>query len=153
LSGVTVTFSVQSITYSMGSMPTYISPSWLPPVYTKFECPATEVYENNGVIVSPTPTPPVPSGYVLTAIPGAVATTDVSSAVTSTGGSAAVNLIYPKDHAYWVSVALTATATVSGTQNSTTATFILPGAAADYATAADAPPGQISPYGVATACY
>ena len=48
-------------------------------------------------------------------------------------GTANVNLIYPKDHAYWVQVALTATATVAGTQNSTTATFWLPGAAADYA--------------------
>ena len=152
LSGVSVTFSVQSITYSMGAMSTYVSPSWLPPTYTKFGCPATHVYEFNGQIVSPPPNP-VPSGYVLTAIPGSVATTDVSSAVTSSAGSANVNLIYPKDHAYWVQVALTATATVSGTQNSTTATFLLPGAASDYSTQGNAPPGQVSPYGTASSCY
>jgi len=151
LSGVTITFSVQSITYSMGAMATYTAPSWAPPTYSAFGCPATQVYEQNGVITSPAPNPT--TGYVLTAIPGSVATTDVSSAITSTSGSANVNLIYPKDHAFWVQVALTATATVSGTQNSTTATFVLPGAAADYATQAQSPPGQISPYGTRNACY
>jgi hypothetical protein len=110
------------------------------------------VYEYNGVIESPPPTP-VPANYVVTLIPGSVVTTDVSSAVTGTGGSASVNLIYPKDHAYWVQVALTATATVSGTQNSTTAQFILPGLAADYTTQTNAPPGPVSPYGQATSCY
>jgi Bacterial Ig-like domain (group 1) len=154
LSGVTVTFSVQSITYSMGAMLTYVSPTWYQPgtMYTAQDCPATQVYEYNGVIVSPAPNP-VPTGYVLTSIPGSVATTDVSSAVTSTGGSAMVNLIYPKDHSFWVGVALTATATVSGTQNSTTATFLLPGLATDYTTQTIEPPGQYSPYGTAATCY
>ncbi len=105
----------------------------------------------NGTIVSPAPSPT--TGYVLTSIPGSVATTDVSSAVTSAGGTAAVNLIYPKDHAYWVAVALTATATVSGTQNSTTATFLLPGLSTDYSSQSVAPPGEISPYGQNTSCY
>jgi hypothetical protein len=151
LSGVTITFSVKSITYFMGSL-TYVSPEWGPNPYSAQNCPATEVYEYNGQIYSPPPSP-LPNGYVLTAIPGSVAATDVSSAVTSAGGSATVNLIYPKNHALWVGVALTATATVSGTQNSTTATFILPGASADYTSQSSAPPGQTSPYGTATSCY
>jgi hypothetical protein len=152
LSGVTVTFSVQSIDYFMGKM-VYTSPLWsaVDSVPAPSNCPATQVWEMNGTITSPAPNPT--TGYVLTNIPGSVATTDVSSAVTSAGGSAAVNLIYPKDHAYWASVALTATATVSGTQNSTTATFILPGLATDYSNQSIAPPGQISPYGQATTCY
>ena len=52
-----------------------------------------------------------------------VSTAEVSgqSATTGADGSAAVTLIYPKDHARWVAVQLTATATVNGTQNSTTA--------------------------------
>jgi hypothetical protein len=154
LSGVTVTFSVQSTAYFMGGMPTYVSPSWLDGlVYVpNHSCPSTEVYELNGQIQTSVPNP-VPSNYVLTAIPGSVASTDVSSAVTTTGGTATVNLIYPKDHAYWVQVALSATATVSGTQNSTTATFILPGAAADYSNQAQSPPGQYSPYGQNGTCY
>jgi hypothetical protein len=82
-----------------------------------------------------------------------VVATDVGSATTSTGGTAAVNLIYPKDHAMWVAVALTATATVQGTQNSTTATFFLPILATDIDNPKIDPPGQTSPYGLSTTCY
>jgi hypothetical protein len=84
--------------------------------------------------------------------PGLVVSTDVGSAVTTTGGSASVNLIYPKDHAYYVAVKLTATATVTGTQSSTSAVFWLPGLAADFNTQTTAPPGPTSPYGTATTC-
>jgi hypothetical protein len=90
---------------------------------------------------------------VATAIPGSVAATDVSSATTGAGGSASFNLIYPKDHAYWVTVALTATATVQGTQNSTTSSFELLGLAADYDTQTVLPPGRYSPYGQTASCY
>jgi hypothetical protein len=84
--------------------------------------------------------------------PGLVASTDISSAMTGTGGSATVNIIYPKDHAYYVAVKLTATASVSGTQSSTSVSFWLPGAAADFNTENTAPPGPTSPYGIATTC-
>jgi hypothetical protein len=154
LSGVTVTFSLQSTGYLEGGMPTYVSPSWLEGlVYSpNAVCPNTQVYEDNGHIETVVPNP-VPANWVLTAIPGSVASTDVSSILTSAIGSGLVNLIYPKDHANWVQVALTATATVAGTQNSTTATFILPGAAADYANQSQSPPGQYSPYGQNGSCY
>jgi hypothetical protein len=149
LSGVTITFSVQSVAYAMGYY-TYVSPAWTQ-TFTANNCTPTAVEEYNGVI-NPTP-PPVGVTPVLTNIPGSVAATDVSSAATSTGGTAQVNLIYPKDHAFWVQVALTATATVQGTQNSTTATFWLPGLAADYTNQAVEPPGKISPYGENLTCY
>lgn len=84
--------------------------------------------------------------------PGQVATTDVGSAKTDSTGTATVNIIYPKDHAYWVAVRLTATATVSGAQSSKSVDFWLPGLAADYNSQTTGPPGQISPYGVGTAC-
>jgi hypothetical protein len=84
--------------------------------------------------------------------PGLVASTDVTSATTTTGGTAAVNVIYPKDHAYWVAVRLTATATVQGTQSSTSVDFWLPGLSTDFNSETVAPPGQTSPYGVASTC-
>jgi cold shock CspA family protein len=84
--------------------------------------------------------------------PGLVVSTDVGSAVTANGGSAAVNLIYPKDHSYWVAVKLTATAIVSGNQNSASTSFILPGASADFSSQSVAPPGPSSPYGIASTC-
>lgn len=149
LSGVTITYSVQSTAYAMGHF-VYVSPQWSQ-VFSANNCTPTTVQEYNGVI-NPTP-PPTGVTPVLTTIPGSIAATDVSSATTSTGGTASVNLIYPKDHAFWVQVALTATATVQGSQNSTTATFWLPGLAADYASQTIMPPGQISPYGQNSTCY
>ncbi|MGH8199779.1 MAG: beta strand repeat-containing protein [Steroidobacteraceae bacterium] len=84
--------------------------------------------------------------------PGLVASTDVSSATTNSAGSASLNLIYPKDHAYYVAVMLTATATVSGTQSSTSVQFWLPGEATDFSDSKTAPPGPVSPYGIGITC-
>ena len=84
--------------------------------------------------------------------PGLVVSTDVGSAVTANGGTAAVNLIYPKDHSWWVAVKLTATAIVSGNQSSASTSFILTGAAADFNSQSVPPPGPSSPYGIATTC-
>jgi hypothetical protein len=149
LSGVTVTLSVQSTAYFEGFY-TFISPQWTQTI-TAGSCSPTTVQEYNGVI-NPTP-PPAGVTPVATAIPGSVAATDLSSATTSAGGSASFNLIYPKDHAYWVTVALTATATVQGTQNSTTSSFQLVGLASDYTTQTVLPPGLHSPYGQTSSCY
>jgi len=84
--------------------------------------------------------------------PGLVASTDKGSQTTANGGTASVNLIYPKDHAYWVAVKLTATATVSGNQSSTSASFVLPGLSSDYTDESVSPPGKISPYGTGSTC-
>ncbi len=84
--------------------------------------------------------------------PGLVVSTNVGSAVTASGGTATVDLIYPKDHSYWVAVKLTATAIVSGNQSSASTSFLLQGAASDYNTESVAPPGYTSPYGIANTC-
>jgi hypothetical protein len=178
VSNVAVTFSVQSVSYQTGEWvcpivapATTCSPPWVqdvfapalnippPPVSNDPKyvpgiggCSPTSVYELNGQIQTTIPSP-IPSNYVLTSIPGNVAATDVGSATTTTGGTAPVNIIYPKDHAMWVAVALTATATVQGTQNSTTATFFLPILATDIGSAAITPPGVVSPYGKSLTCY
>jgi hypothetical protein len=75
------------------------------------------------------------------------------SETTDGTGSAYVNILYPQDHAAWVHVLLTATATVAGTQSSSSADFYLPILAADVdGTTNGSPPGSTSPYGIATAC-
>ncbi len=163
VSNIKVTFSVQSVAYETGewvcasgctawkqaiSAPTLNNPG--PPISNDPKyvpgiggCSPTSVYELNGQIQTFVPSP-VPPNYVLTSVPGSVAATDVGFATTSTGGTAAVNIIYPKDHAFWVAVALTATATVQGTQNSTTATFFLPILSRDISDPTVVPPGQTS---------
>jgi hypothetical protein len=84
--------------------------------------------------------------------PGDVAAVSPGSVTTNSAGSAFVNVTYPQDHAEWVQVELTATATVAGTQASTSSTFWLPMLAADLASATVVPPGQLSPYGTETSC-
>jgi hypothetical protein len=166
VSNVSVTFAVQSVSYETGDWlcaggtcvawlqnilaPASNDPKLVPGIGG---CRPTQVYELNGQIQTGTPPNPIPSNWVLTSVPGNVAATDVGSATTGTGGTAAVNIIYPKDHSSWVSVALTATATVQGTQNSTTATFFLPILAADIDNPKVEPPGVISPYGESLTCY
>jgi len=83
--------------------------------------------------------------------PGNVAVVSPSSGVTNSQGRLDVTITYPRDHAYWVMVSLVASTTVQGTQSSTTSTFVLLGAVADYACSIG-PPGATSPYGVATTC-
>ena len=83
--------------------------------------------------------------------PGNVAVVSPSSGVTNANGRLDVYITYPRDHSYWVKVALVASTTVQGTESSTTSTFVLQGAVADYACAVG-PPGPESPYGKATTC-
>jgi hypothetical protein len=83
--------------------------------------------------------------------PGAVASVPSTVALDSTG-SAQFNITYPKDHAEWVEVLLTGTASVSGTETTAQAVFVLQALASDVSSATTPPPGQISPYGQASSC-
>jgi hypothetical protein len=78
--------------------------------------------------------------------PGAVASVPSTVALDSTG-SAQFFITYPKDHANWVEVLLTGTATVNGTESTAAAEFVLPVLSADITQKNVTPPGQISPYG------
>jgi hypothetical protein len=166
VNNVPITFTVTSLSYLKGywvkssgtppwvqqlttSQPTLTTPSTEPAAYTLSGiagCKSEDV-NNDGIL---TPANDYNGNGRLD--PGLVASSDVANATTANGGSASVNLIYPKDHAYWVGVRLTATATVAGTQSSTSADFWLPGAAADYSDANTAPPGSHSPYGQGVTC-
>ncbi|MGH8541938.1 MAG: hypothetical protein ACRETW_15725, partial [Stenotrophobium sp.] len=78
--------------------------------------------------------------------PGNVASIPSSVALDSTG-TGQFNVIYPKDHAFWVQIFITATITVNGDQGTTTAVFEMPGLSSDYTNVAIPPPGIVSPYG------
>jgi hypothetical protein len=156
---VTVSFAVTSLAYAKGSQ-TYNSPpgEWQPNYSTAPTDPdaflvkgfvgcLSEDVSGNGILTSG-------EDYNTNGKldPGLVVSTDVGSATTANGGTASVNLIYPKDHAYWVVVKLTATATVSGNQSSTSTSFLLLGLATDYTSQTVIPPGEYSPYGTASTC-
>jgi hypothetical protein len=95
-------------------------------------------------------------GNIAAVSPGTVTTASTvitnGSSTTTIDGSAALTVTYPEDHALWVQVKLIATATVSGTENSTSSTFWLPILSTYVTTTTSSPPGYISPYGVAQSC-
>lgn len=86
----------------------------------------------------------IQSGDVASVSPGVV-TTDAN-------GYANLNVTYPQDHAQWIQVQLTATATVTGTQASDSTTFYLPMASDKVDKQTVNPPGNPSPYGIAQVC-
>jgi hypothetical protein len=83
--------------------------------------------------------------------PGNVAVASPSSGTTDVNGRLDVKVTYPRDHSYWVEVTLVAATTVQGTQSSTSSTFLLQGAVADYSCSIG-PPGAVSPYGTGSTC-
>jgi hypothetical protein len=83
--------------------------------------------------------------------PGNVAVVSPSSGNTDANGRLDVTITYPRDHSYWVWETLTASTTVQGTESSTSSSFVLRGAQADYSCTIG-PPGPVSPYGVGVTC-
>jgi hypothetical protein len=144
--GATITLSVQSVTYQSGLVAfeqgTWVAgtSAWVQkPTYT---CPNQDVLDN-GVYNATYDLAP-------TMYPGSIAAVSVGSLVTDSTGSGEFSVIYPEDHAAWVQVVLTATATVSGTQGSASATFWLPQLSTYVGDVTTQIPGQTSPYGAGT---
>jgi hypothetical protein len=71
--------------------------------------------------------------------------------VTDANGFAFFNVVYAREFT-WVEVDLRARATVTGSEGLSHAVFFLPGANSDFANCNVAPPGVVSPYGIAAAC-
>jgi len=70
------------------------------------------------------------------------------SLVSDQNGFVFVDVTYPQEYAYYVQVTLQATvAEVGGTEFAEAASFVLTGAASDFNTQNNAPPGPISPFG------
>jgi hypothetical protein len=78
---------------------------------------------------------------------GNIALVTPSNSVTNSKGIALVDVIYPKEFAYWLDVVLEASASVQGTEVKRASHFQLPGAAVDFQTETIAPPGEVSPFG------
>jgi len=168
VNGVNITLNVQSDEYAKGGWVVYGTewvqtgvPSGAPYTTTP---PGVTVCQNedinhNGILDAGEDfngNGKLDPGNVAAVSPGTVTTapttvTSGSSTIT-VDGSAALIISYPEDHALWVQVTLTATATVSGSQSSTSSTFWLPILATYVTTTTTSPPGYLSPYGVATSC-
>ena len=77
-------------------------------------------------------------GNVISVSPGNVQTSN---------GRATISLTYAESYAPWVRLRLTASATVSGTESSTSVEFFVSGAAEDFSSATNPPAGVVSPFG------
>ena len=168
VNGVNITLNVQSQQYGKGGWVLFNS-AWVqtgvpggapytmaPPAITV--C-ANEDVNHNGILdpgEDLNGNGKLDPGNIAAVSPGTVTTAATTitngSSTTTINGSAALTVTYPEDHALWVQVMLTAAATVSGTESSTTSTFWLPILASYVTTTTSSPPGVVSPYGVATSC-
>ncbi len=151
VTGVQVTFTVDPLGYLKGQRSwDSAATTWITVSNTSASDPYAYVLDGIDGCIAENPSDPY-NGYSQV-WPGQVVSTDVSSATTGSDGTATVNLIYPKDHAYYVAVELTASAKVQGSQSSTSVTFWLPALATDFNSQNTAPPGPYSPYGTANTC-
>jgi len=125
--GVNITLVVSTLQFGLGS--------WSVP-------PTATAWQQTTNLYCPATTNPVYPGNVAAVAPATVTTNESSEP-----GSAAANVIYPEDYADWVQVSLTATATVTGTQSSSSTTFWLPILASYVQAVTSAIPGETSPFG------
>lgn len=137
--GTTVQFALRPGRYAKGTFikdPT--GSFWMAnPLAT---CPNEDLNFNGildpgeGLVTWPAGTP-VPNPL----LPGAVASVNASG-VTDSGGIATATVTYAKSFSLWTEVTLTARTSVTSNDPPTQATFILPGASADYTPVTTAPP-------------
>jgi hypothetical protein len=174
VNGVPITLTIRSVQYAKGGyynfnsawvqtgVPNPVTAYTTAPLPAITECP-NEDLNNNGILDPGEDTSgtgngngKLDPGNVAAVSPGTVTTAATTitngSSTTTVNGSAALTVTYPEDHANWVQVVLTASATVSGTETSTTSTFWLPILASYLTTVTSSPPGFDSPYGTATMC-
>jgi hypothetical protein len=83
---------------------------------------------------------------------GNIATVLPANATTDADGFVLVSVYYPQEYAYYLTVSLSASTTVQGTEYVRSSTFVLTGLSTDFNDATKAPPGPVSPFGTANIC-
>jgi hypothetical protein len=143
VSGVRLTASVLPASYSKGLLG-YSEPGPWKPVQ-KTEC-ANEDVNRNGILDAGEDFNG--NGKLEPGIPVTV----TPAVVTDATGRATVSLVYPRDRVNWLDVNLTVRGQANGSESTYTSLVHLPGLSSDYSSQNVAPPGAVSPYGVATTC-
>ena len=82
--------------------------------------------------------------------PGNVVSISLSTVTTDSNGAATITMRYAELYAPWISVRLTAAATVGGTESTTFKDFPLDKLASDFSVKTVSPAGVISPFGIDT---
>jgi hypothetical protein len=155
VSGVTLTIKVLPLTYLKGRL-TFVDPAWVYDANSPTECPSEDANQN-GVLDAAENDGISGAGNVIDNAddklwPGNVISVTPGSVQTDANGRAKLSLIYAESYVPWVSVRLTVTAVVSGTESRGEAEFLVDGLASDFNSEDVAPAGVVSPFGTATAC-
>lgn len=143
VSGVRLTASVLPASYYKGRLG-YIDPGPWAPVQ-RVQC-ANEDLNRNGILDAGEDFNG--NGKLEPGIPVTV----TPAIVTDATGRATVSLVYPRDRVNWLDVNLTVRGQANGSESTYTSLVHLPGLSSDYSSQNVAPPGAVSPYGVATTC-
>ncbi|KQQ47621.1 Ig-like group 1 domain-containing protein [Duganella sp. Leaf126] len=143
VSGVRLTASVLPVRYYKGAL-VYTAPGpWAPGPQTACD---NEDLNRNGILDAGEDLNG--NGKLDPGIP-----VNVTPAVTTdASGRATVSLVYPRDRVNWLDVALTVRGQANGSESTYTSLVHLLGLSSDYTNQNVAPPGAVSPYGVATTC-
>jgi hypothetical protein len=148
--GTTVRFALRPSRYAKGFYTfNVVANRWVQTVTVN--CPNEDLNFNGILDVPPAVAVTEDNNGNGTLDPGNVATV-TGTATTDASGVATAIITYAKDHATWVEDVLEARTGVVGNDPPALVTFVLPGLAADYASATVTPPGVISPYGQSAVC-
>lgn len=143
VSGVRLTTSVLPVSYFKGLLG-YSDPGpWLP--VQRIPCD-NEDLNRNGIL---------DAGEDLNGngrLEPGIPVTVTPAVTTDATGRATVSLVYPRDRANWLDVNLTVRGQANGSESTYTSLVHLLGLSSDYTNQNVAPPGAVSPYGVATTC-
>jgi hypothetical protein len=143
VSGVRLTASVLPVSYYKGRLG-YIDPGPWAPVQ-QVQC-ANEDSNRNGIL---------DAGEDLNGngkLEPGLPVTITPAVTTDATGRATVSLVYPRDRVNWLDVNLTVRGQSNGSESTYTSLVHLLGLSSDYTNQNVAPPGAVSPYGVATTC-
>lgn len=156
VSGVTLTIKALPLTYLKGSLAFADPPGAWVYAGTPTECPSEDANQN-GVLDASEDDGVSGAGNVIDngdgkLWPGNVISVTPGSIQTDSDGRAKISLIYAESYVPWVTLRLTVTAVVSGTESRGEAEFLVDGLASDFNNEQIAPAGVVSPFGQATSC-
>ncbi|MBX5463142.1 MAG: Ig-like domain-containing protein [Steroidobacteraceae bacterium] len=141
VAGVPLSLSALSVTYRKGLRTNTV------PVGTQVNATCADEDANRNGLLDPgedfNSSGRIEAGNIVTVTP--------RNAVTDQNGFAFLEVVYPQEYAYYLTVNLEARAAVQGTEFVRSSVFLLPGTKTDF-DGNQAPPGPVSPFGVSTDC-
>ncbi len=159
VSGANVTFGVLSERYWDGTRGFPLGgSSWLTNRIPAGGCidedilTGNPIYDRNGVLdpgEDNNSNGRIEAGNIATAVDQA---TNGNTLTSDSNGFGIIDVYWPQEYAFWLEVTLEVRVSVQGSESAESTTFLLPGAASDFNSETNSPPGVESPFGVDGNC-